>query len=128
MQVSRPQSISRGKAGAATAATVRHATQADLNGMVAIVAACGLDWTRDCLQVRTLLTALSHISQASGGCHTAILVQFCDGRVGLPSQKEIEKDCARLLLVDSRNLLCAMLVAWLVADEVRIMTSDRLQC
>lgn len=107
---------------------MRHATQADLTGMVAVVAACGLEWTRDSLQVQTLLTALSHKSQASGGCHVAIMVHVCDDCVGLSLQREIEKDCAEVLVVDCGHLLCAMLVAWLVADEVRTMPPRRLQC
>ena len=115
-------------AGKATAAMVRHATLADLTGMVAIVAACGLDWTRESLQVEELLTALRWKSQASLACHIAVLVNFCDGCKGMSLQDEIEKNYAKVLVVDSRDLLCAMLVAWLVADEVCTKLPRRLQC
>jgi hypothetical protein len=128
LQVSCLQKGRCSMAGKATAAMVRHATQADLTGMVAIVAACGLDWTRDSLQVEALLTALSCKPQASWACHIADLVHLCDGCKGMSLQEEIKKDYAKVLVVESRDLLCAMLVAWLVADEVCTTLPRRLQC
>jgi hypothetical protein len=106
--------------GDAIAATVRHAGQADLAGMVAIAAACDLDWTITSLQVikappGTNMRALTAWAMhAPDGMHCSCV----QGSEPLCLQKEIERHCAEVLVVDDDEAIAAMLVAWLIADEV----------